>query len=247
MNQLSSAPSQTAVSGSTRSVFTSSGLMERLTPRIAWQKLLPRPSLPRCSVGVARTVTGVPPRSIWNSRVCPACALTIRCMSEKLSIFCPLIASTTSPGCRPAAAAGEFGWTASMRAEVTACRRDAKIAAKITMARMKLAIGPGRDNGCAAPHGLMKEAVPALLRAHGGNGGLVRHAGGVFIPKELHVSAQRDRRELPAGSIAIGKPEQFGAESDGKHQHPHPTPDARPGNAQARGRTPRSSAQTKTG
>ena len=55
-------------------------------PRTAWQWLLPKLSLPCLSAGVALSVIGAPPRSIRNSSVRPALALTIRCMSEKLSI-----------------------------------------------------------------------------------------------------------------------------------------------------------------
>ena len=54
----------------------------------------------------------------------------------------PSIASTTSPGCSPAAAAAESGSTASTRAVVVCRPYIAKIVAKITMARMKFAIGP---------------------------------------------------------------------------------------------------------
>ena len=40
----------------------------------------------------------------FNRRACsPALMLTMRCMSEKLSIFSPLIVRTRSPGWKPAA------------------------------------------------------------------------------------------------------------------------------------------------
>ncbi len=104
------------MNGSTVSVLTSAGVIERLTPRTAWQYLLPKPSLPCLSAGVARSVTGAPPRSILNSSVRPALAPTMRCMSEKLLTLRPSIASTTSPGWKPAAAAAESGCTASTRA-----------------------------------------------------------------------------------------------------------------------------------
>ena len=42
-----------------------------------------------------------------------------------------------------------------------------------------------------------------LARGHAGNRGLVGSAGGVFVAKEFHRSAQRDRGNLPAGAVAV--------------------------------------------
>src|SRR5205085_2316395 len=77
-------PSQTAAAGLTVSISTSAADIDRLTPGTAWQVLLSKPSLPRLSSGVARSVTGAPPRSICSDSVRPALALTSLFMSEKL-------------------------------------------------------------------------------------------------------------------------------------------------------------------
>jgi len=92
--------------------------MGPIIPETDWQVLLPKPSLPRLSSGVALIVTGAPPRSICRDSVRPALALTSRCMSEKLPTLRPSMASTTSPGFSPAASAAELGTTASTRADV---------------------------------------------------------------------------------------------------------------------------------
>ena len=54
--------------------------------------------------------------------------------------------------------------------------------------------------------------------------GLVRHAGGILVAEKLHVAAERNGGDLPAGAVAIGEAEQLRAETDGKDQHPHAAP-----------------------
>src|SRR5262249_22046530 len=49
---------------------------------------------------------------------------------------------------------------------------------------------------------LMKEAVLADFLRHGRNSGLIGDARGIFIPKKFYVTAERDRRKLPAGAVA---------------------------------------------
>ncbi len=52
------------------------------------------------------------------SSVCPAAALTMRCISVKVSIFLPLMDWIRSPGWKPAAAAALLAWIVSTRAGV---------------------------------------------------------------------------------------------------------------------------------
>ena len=153
MNQVSLTPSQTAVTGSTCSVLTSLGVIERLTPSTAWQKLLPKPSLPCLSAGVAVSVIGAPPRSIWNDSVRPALALTTRCMSEKLSMLAAVDRQHHIAGleARPRRRR-ESGCTASTRAVVVCRPYSAKIAGEDHDRQDEIRDRPGgHDGGARAP------------------------------------------------------------------------------------------------
>jgi hypothetical protein len=79
--------------------------------------------------------------------------LTMRCMSEKLSIFSPLIASTRSPGLKPAASAALAGCTVSTRALVVCLPTVMKMAAKMAIASTKFAIGPAATTAAREPTG----------------------------------------------------------------------------------------------
>ena len=92
------------------------------------------------------------------------------------------------------------------------------------MARMKLAIGPAATMAARRAHRLMEEAVAALGLGHAGDGGLVRHARGIVIAEKLHVAAERNRRKLPAGAVAIVEADNFRAETHRKSEHPHAAP-----------------------
>ena len=89
---------------------------------------------------------------------------------------------------------------------------------------MKFAIGSRRDDGGALSDRLVEEALLALFRGHAGDGGWIRHAGRVFIPKKFYVAAERNGGELPAGSVAVGEAQQFRAETDRKSHDPHAIP-----------------------
>ena len=54
-----------------------------------------------------------------------------------------------------------------------------------------------------------------------------RHARGIHVADELHISAERDRRDLPAGAVAVIPPDQFRPETDreGGDSYPAPAPD----------------------
>ena len=94
----------------------------------------------------------------------------------------------------------------------------------MTIASRKLASGPATTMAARGPTGWCTKLSLALVGAHGRNGGLIRHARGVLVAEEFHVSAEWNCRELPAGAMPIIEPEQFRAESDRKDQYPHATP-----------------------
>jgi len=84
-------------------------------------------------------------------------------------------------------------------------------------------MGPAATMAERRPTGWWKK-LAALGLVHVRDRGLVRHAGGVVIPKKLHIAAQRNRRQLPAGSIAVVAADDLGAETHRKSQHLHPAP-----------------------
>ena len=106
---------------------------------------------------------------------------------------------------------------------------------------------PGRDDGRAAPDRLMEEAVAALGLGHVGDGGLVRHAGGVVIAKKLHIAAERNGRKLPAGAVAIVEARRVPGRNPQKKSAPARRTSARPGNGRAHGRRRRRSVRTEKG
>jgi hypothetical protein len=69
----------------------------------------------------------------------------------------PSMARTMSPDWKPAAAAAEPGCTESMRATVVCLPNTIATEAKITMARMKLAIGPAATIAARWPTDLWKK------------------------------------------------------------------------------------------
>ncbi len=71
---------------------------------------------------------------------------------------------------------------------------------------------------------LEHEALRPLGGIHGGELRGVRSACRILIAKEFDVAAERNGRDFPARAVAIVKSDQFGAETDGKHQNPHAAP-----------------------
>ena len=72
-------------------------------------------------------------------------------MSEKLPIFVPLMDVTTSPTWKPAAAAALPASTLSTRAVVLGLPKNVNRQVKITIARMKLAMGPAATIAARGP------------------------------------------------------------------------------------------------
>ena len=145
--------------------------------------------------------------------------LTMRCMSAKLSIFSPSMASTRSPGLKPAACAALAGCTASTRALVVCLPTIMKTPAKMTIARMKFAIGPAATTAARGPTGLWTKLSCLLGLAHGGGGLMVGHARRIVVAEEFHIAAERNRGDFPARAVAVVEADDFGPETDRKHQH----------------------------
>ena len=72
-------------------------------------------------------------------------------MSEKLPIFLPSIAVTTSPTWKPARSAALLASILSTRAVVLGLPKKVKRQVKMTIARMKFAIGPAATMAARAP------------------------------------------------------------------------------------------------
>ncbi len=181
--------------------------------------MLPKLSLISLSCGVALSVTSLPWRSITIVSDSPELMLTMRCMSEKLSICSPLMDKTRSPGWKPAALAALAGCTASTRALVVCLPTIMKMPAKMAIASMKLAIGPGRHDRSARAHLLPGEADLLLGFAHGGAGVMVGHARRIVVAEEFHIAAERDGRDLPAGAVAVIEADEFRTEAERECEH----------------------------
>ena len=83
---------------------------------------------------------------------------------------------------------------------------------------------PGDDDGRALAHRLKHEAFGALGLVHAGETRAARNARGVVIAEKLDESAERDRGNLPAGSIAIVEADNFRAEPYRKQRDAHAAP-----------------------
>ena len=145
-------------------------------------------------------------------------------MSAKLSISSPSIDSTMSPGLKPAAAAGLPGCTSSTRGLSVCMPKIMKIPAKITIAKMKFATGPATTMAARLATGWKTKLCSRSAAIHVGDQRAIRRAGGAVVAEEFDVAAQRNRRDFPAGAVAVVETGQFGTESDGKNQNPDAAP-----------------------
>ena len=80
---------------------------------------------------------------------------------------------------------------------------------------------PGHDYGRALEHRLEEKAVLAFAFVHGLQARSVRGAAGILVAEEFDVAAERNGGDFPARAVAIVKPDDFRAETDGKHQNSH--------------------------
>jgi hypothetical protein len=53
-----------------------------------------------------------------------------------------------------------------------------------------------------------------FLLGHGGHSLMVGRACGVFVAEEFHIATKWDRRNLPAGAVAIIEADNFGTKAD---------------------------------
>ena len=81
-----------------------------------------------------------------------------------------------------------------------------------------------RNDRGALRHRLEEEADPSFLFSHLIDGGGVRDARGILVAEEFHITPERDRRDLPARSMAIVEAEQLRTQSDREGQHAHTAP-----------------------
>ncbi len=89
----------------------------------------------------------------------------------------------------------------------------------MTMARMKLATGPAATTAARGADPLVHEADRLLGLGHGGGGLLVGHARRIVVAEEFHIAAERNRRDLPAGAVAVVEADDFGAKTDRERQY----------------------------
>ena len=145
--------------------------------------------------------------------------LTMRCISAKLSMFSPLMATTRSPGWKPAVCAALLGCTVSTRALVICLPKIMKTTAKMAIARMKFAIGPAATTAARGPTGLWMKLTAFSLVGHAGGGLMIGHARRILVAEEFHIAAERDRGDFPARAVAVVEADDFGPETDRKRQH----------------------------
>jgi hypothetical protein len=100
-----------------------------------------------------------------------------------------------------------------------------KIAAKITMAKRKFAIGPATTMAARLSHRLEDEALArARCGVHARQARPVGNARGILVAEEFHEAAERNGGDFPARAVAIVEADDFRAKTDGKHQNPHAAP-----------------------
>ncbi len=77
----------------------------------------------------------------------------------------------------------------------------------------------GDDYGGALGYRLEEKALLAFVFGHALQTRSIRGASGVLIAEELYVAAERNGGDFPARAVTIVKPDDFRAETDGKHQN----------------------------
>ncbi|MGY4294725.1 hypothetical protein ACVWXN_002820 [Bradyrhizobium sp. i1.4.4] len=82
----------------------------------------------------------------------------------------------------------------------------------------------GRNDGGARADLLVMEAAGALLGRHGRERLGRRGRSLALVAEELDVAAERDRRDLPAGAMAVVETDQLRSETEREGQHPNARP-----------------------
>ena len=99
----------------------------------------------------------------------------------------------------------------------------AKIAVKITIARMKLAIGPAATMAARAAKGFALEAPRPLLRRQLLERFLAR-ACGILVVDEFHVAAERNPGQPPARAVPVVEAHDLRTEADREGLDRHAAP-----------------------
>ncbi len=86
---------------------------------------------------------------------------------------------------------------------------------------MKFATGPATTMAARFDTGWKKKLRAPIVRTHRLEARRIGNAAGVLVAEEFHVAAQRNGGDFPPRAVAIVKADEFGAETDGKHQNPH--------------------------
>ena len=206
------------------------------SPRARSRRVMPRtPMRERAerTLDVARALASRQVDSVGRrarprrSAATPLDALTIFCMSMKLPTGWPSIETTRSPGWKPAFAAGAVGQhRCDARHQDRAARARRSCPEKITMARMKLAIGPAATIAARFQTGWAAKVTARSPGAicDGRRRGL--RAGGVGVAMELDVAAERDGGEPPARAVPVREADDLGPEPEREGVDLHAAPAA---------------------
>ena len=174
----------------------------------------------------------------------PSLSRTIAWRSSKLSIGVPSIAAIRSPGLQPgrggrAVRPGPRRPPAGVNGRPTAANRIAST----TIAKMKLAIGPGDDDR----HALPDASWPGSCRDRAACSGVDRGARGVGVAQHLHVAAERHGAELPARAVRGRSSRTARARSRSRTSRPARRCGAPPSSGRTRARTRRPTGRAGTG
>ena len=93
--------------------------------------------------------------------------------------------------------------------------RDVENAGQQEDGKQQVGRRSAQDDGGAGIEWLGEEGALLLVRRECFSGR--RGAAGVVVSQELHKAAERDRRDLPAGAVAVGPANQLRPETDRKH------------------------------
>ena len=219
-------PCSTACSGSTFCVLMSPGVIDRLMPSTPSRCTLPKLSLSSLSSGVAlqrdRHAAALDLDRERSRRACADDPLHVR---ESCRSGSPLMASTRSPGWNPAAAAALPGCTRIHPRGGGLLAENRENAGENRDRQNEIRDRPGRDHGRARADRLVDKADRLFFLASCRRAAaMIGHAGRIFIAEEFHVAAQRNRRDLPAGAVAVVETARFRARIRWKTQHSDAAP-----------------------
>ena len=148
----------------------------------------------------------------------------MRCISEKLPIALAIDRGHDVAGLE----AGRVGGTA--RLDLVDARGRARLAEEREQAgedhdrQQEIGDRTGRHDRRARSDLLVMETARALFRGHVGERFGRRRRGLALVAEELDIAAERDRRNLPAGAVAVVETGEFRSEAERERQHLHAGP-----------------------